>query len=440
MVGPRGGHEEPSAFQPGLPDRRHPGDDDLDFARADPLQHRDRPRDVHPFPEHLVQDFLEERGVLERLQEPRDRDALPVHIAPQRSEFLRDVDERPAQERGVLEDHPEERLQSLRILRAKDVDDLLRFDGPGDLEDDPVRIRLQADALPESSADQGRDQLGQGLVHLRPKTGVHDDHVPRDLDGNSNVGRERRIPDRREVRAEAGGAVFVHGIPREVSLPPDATDFLRDLKRDRNVFSDPRRDVADLADGFDEDVVFLEIDEPPRGPAHDEALPELRILRDEPLVEGSDGPPRGQVDHSVRLHVRNHRDVLEEVRQGVGAPAESAVPGPEEPELAELGDDLVEVHALQVAKRPTPTHRRVRRVERSEPLGHRDGHELVREDGAVVLPDHEVLDLFGQGPPGDRRRLRDIVLVGREDHTVRGLADPVTGAPDPLDEAGDLSR
>src|SRR5437016_10014070 len=95
-------------------------------------------------------------------------------------------------------------------------------------------------------------------------------------------GRERRIPDRREVRAEAGGAVFVHGIPREVSLPPDATDFLRDLKRDRNVFSDPRRDVADLPDGFDEDVVFLEIDEPPRGPAHDEALPELRILRHEP--------------------------------------------------------------------------------------------------------------------------------------------------------------
>src|SRR2546427_143073 len=180
--------------------------------------------------------------------------------------------------------------------------------------------------------------------------------------------------------------------------------------------------------------------DPPRGPAHDEALPELRILRDEPLVERSDGPPRGQVDHSVRLHIRNHRDVLEEVRQGLGAPAESAVPGPEEPELAELRDDLVEVHALQVAKRPTPTHRRVCRVERSEPLRHRDGNELVREDGAVVLPDHEVLELFGQGPPGNRRRLRDILLGGREDHAVPGLADPVTGATDPLDEEGDFSR
>src|SRR3989475_497333 len=210
-------------------------------------------------------------------------------------------------------------------------------------------------------------------------------------------------------------------------------------KRDRDVFADPRRHVTDLADRLDEQMVLLEVDEPPRGAAHDEALPELRILGDEPFVQGADRPARRQVNHPVRLHVRDHRDVLEEVWKGVRTPTEAPIPGPEDPEARELGDDLVEVRPLQFPERPAPTHGLVGLVERGETFGHDEGDELVREDRPVVFPDDEILDLLREAPTGDRARLRDVVLVGRQDHAVGDFADPVARSSDPLDEARDLA-
>src|SRR5207245_1751872 len=83
--------------------------------------------------------------------------------------------------------------------------------------------------------------------------------------------------------------------------------------------------------------VLLEVDEPPRRPAHDEALPQLRVLGDEPFVQGADRAARRQVDHAVRLHVRDHRDVLEDVRQGVRAATAAPIPGREDPEARAWG-------------------------------------------------------------------------------------------------------
>src|SRR5207249_8646878 len=137
-------------------------------------------------------------------------------------------------------------------------------------------------------------------------------------------------------------------------------------------------------------------------------------------------------DHTVRLHVGDHRDVLEEIGKGVGAPTESPVPGPEDPEARELGDDLVEVRPLQLPEQPGPAEGFVRLVERGESLGHRERDELVREYRAVVLPDDEILELLRQGPTGDRACLRDVVLVGREDYPVGDFADAMPGSTDPL--------
>src|SRR2546425_3799247 len=125
VVRPRRGHEEPTAFEARSADRRHPRHDDLDLARLNPSQHLDRPLDVHPLPEDFVEDLLEQRGVLERLQEARDRDALPVYIPAEGAELLRDVHERPPQERRVLQDHAKEWLEGNRGLRAKELHDLL---------------------------------------------------------------------------------------------------------------------------------------------------------------------------------------------------------------------------------------------------------------------------------------------------------------------------
>src|SRR5207244_971068 len=156
------------------------------------------------------------------------------------------------------------------------------------------------------------------------------------------------------VTQEWGGPVFVDRVRGEIALPPDPADLLGDVEWDRDVFADPRGHIADLAYRLDEQVVLLEIDKPPRGAAHDEALPELRVLGDEPFVQGADRATRRQVDHPVRLHVRDHRDVLEEVREGVGTPTEAAIAGPEDPEARELGDDLIEVRPLQFPERPAP--------------------------------------------------------------------------------------
>src|SRR3989475_253894 len=94
----------------------------------------------------------------------------------------------PPQERRVLQDHAQEWLEGIRVLRAKDLDDLLRVHGPGHLEDDPVRIRLHPDALPEPRADERRDELREGLVDLRSEARVHDQDVPRGLNRDAGVG------------------------------------------------------------------------------------------------------------------------------------------------------------------------------------------------------------------------------------------------------------
>src|SRR3972149_2851359 len=93
----------------------------------------------------------------------------------------------------------------------------------------------------------------------------------------------------------------------------------------------PRRDVPDLPDRLHEEVVLLEVRDPPRGPPHAERLPELRPLHDEPLVEGPDDPPGAQVDDPVRAAVRGRGDVLEEVGEALPGPADPAGPGPVHP-------------------------------------------------------------------------------------------------------------
>src|SRR5213078_4898945 len=149
---------------------------------------------------------------------------------------------------------------------------------------------------------------------------------------------------------------------------------------------------------------------------------------------------RGDVDDAVRLDVRDHGDVLEEVRERVRTSPEPSVPRPEHPDVRELRDDLVEVRPLQLAERPTAADGLVGLVEGREPLRDGDRDQLIREDGPIVLPHDEVFDLLRERAARDRTCLRDVVLVRRQDHAVGDLADAMAGPPDPLDEPRHLPR
>src|SRR4030065_655266 len=98
----------------------------------------------------------------------------------------------------------------------------------------------------------------------------------------------------------------------------------------------------------------------------------------------------------------------------------------------------VDLGPRELPEGPAPPHGVEEAARVEEPLRDGGGHDLVREDGPVVRSDDEGFDLPREGAPGDRARLREVVLVRRQDEAVGDLADPVAGPPDPLDEARDL--
>ena len=140
------------------------------------------------------------------------------------------------------------------------------------------------------------------------------------------------------------------------------------------------------------------------------------------------------------MHVRDHRDVLQEVQAGSRGAAEPVLLVPDPPEGRELLDDLDEVHALQRAERVRSLRDLVPLVDGDGGAGHRHRDDLVREDREVVRSHDHGFELFGEGPPRDHGGLREVVLVGRDDEPVGDLPDAVAGAADPLDEAGHLPR
>ena len=234
-------------------------------------------------------------------------------------------------------------------------------------------------------------------------------------------------------------------------LARGAADLLAQLVRAPDALALPERDGAgDAGRGRDDDAVAGDLLDPPgRGAEHERlALPRLV---DHLLVELADAAAAVDEVDAVEAAVGDRARVRDREPPRAGAAADDAggaVPDDPRPQLGELvrrvaAGEHVE-HVLELLQREVgegvgAADEPVQLRDLDLLLGH-DRDDLLREHVERVARDPRLLDLAAAHRPRDDGRLEQVGAELGEDAALRGRAELVPGAADPLQAARDRLR
>ncbi len=163
----------------------------------------------------------------------------------------------------------------------------------------------------------------------------------------------------------------------------DLADLTRDRGGDRNLLPDPGRHLAggvfDRAD-LDSSLLVVDLGDPPHLAALDEHRAGLGEIDDEPLVQGPDLAPRGDVVDLVGLLVGDHREVCVDVLPGAagGLDAVLALVEPQDTVTIEFSDDLADRRFGHVPERIRPCDGLDGLVDGGVPATLDDRRQLIR--------------------------------------------------------------
>src|SRR5918996_373456 len=364
-------------------------------------------------------------------------------------------------------------LRDDEVLELLGCDDQLvdhgRHVGIGEVEREPVvrpdEVHLDAERLAQAGGERERPRR----VHP-PAEGREDaeapvaDLVAEALDDDGAVrgkGAGGLLLLAQEGEQVLGGALVELVLGREPrargvvvqrdELAPRATDRLSQLVGTAHALAFPERhEPGDTGSRRDEHAVAGDLLDSPSGRPEKERLAGARLV-DHLLVELADAPAAVHEVDAEEPAVGDRAGVRNGEAPRALAPAQEArdaVPRDARLELGELlgrvaarehVEHVLELAALELAERPRAPHQLVEVVDR-DLLLRADGHDLLGEHVERVARHARLLDQALLHAPDDDRALEQVGAELREDAAFRGLVEPVPGAADPLETAGDGLR
>ena len=381
--------------------------------------------------------------------------------------------DRPAPARRE-ERNPEDRLGEhvLQVLGLQEREDRCEREGVqvGERDDDAVvgRRRLEfqvegaAEALPQRESPRAVDPAPEGSVddELHAARVVEEalgDHRPL-----ARHGAERRLAGGQvaEDLIRSGGVELTVPLQLRPRLRRTLVHALAKFRHpDAQFRGAPRRFAPPEGDGggcpfrvFHPDLSLGDAPDPPRGGAQQEHVARV-ALDGEVLVELSHDAVVGFGDHLVLRRFRDRAAVLDRGQARVPARAHRARDGvpvqegaPASPRgrdaLGEHADHLVEGGAAEVSVGIRAAHEIEQAVQIVPFLRRRSrfGDELLREDVERGLGNADSVEVAGVHRGHERRALDQFVAGGGKEPSFRDGAQPVAGAPHPLEGHRDGAR